>query len=175
MCAGRGAWSAWAGCAWPPGAPSRHLWRARNGARWRAVSERYGKWNTAWRRFARWRFARCRDEGLFEPLFEAFAPCGAGAERVQTLDGTMVRAHQHATGDGRGCEAEPLGRPRCGSSTKIQLRRDHRGLPPAIVLAPGQRHEARTFGDLAEGLPGPRAASSATWAATPARPGRLCW
>src|SRR5215218_4519824 len=31
------------------------LWRAREGARWRAVPGRYGKWNTVWRRFARWR------------------------------------------------------------------------------------------------------------------------
>ena len=30
------------------------LWRAREGARWRAIPERYGKWNTVWRRFARW-------------------------------------------------------------------------------------------------------------------------
>ena len=30
------------------------LWRAREGAGWRAIPERYGKWNTVWRRFARW-------------------------------------------------------------------------------------------------------------------------
>jgi transposase len=123
------------------------LWRARNGACWRAVPERYGKWNTVWRRFARW-----RDAGLFELLFEAFARCGAADERVQMLDGTVVRAHQHAAGGVHGCEAEALGRSRGGFSTKIHLRCDGRGLPLAIVLTPGQRHEARAFGDLVEGL-----------------------
>ena len=29
------------------------LWRAREGARWRAIPERYGKWNSVWRWFAR--------------------------------------------------------------------------------------------------------------------------
>ncbi len=69
------------------------LWRAREGARWRAVPERYGKWNTVWRRFARW-----RDLGVFEALFAALAGSGAAEERVQMLDGTTIRAHQHAAG-----------------------------------------------------------------------------
>jgi transposase len=34
------------------------LWRAREGARWRAIPGRYGKWNSIWRRFARWRVWR---------------------------------------------------------------------------------------------------------------------
>ena len=69
------------------------LWRAREGARWRSVPERYGRWNTVWRRFARW-----RDLGLFEALFAALAGSGAAEERVQMLDGTTIRAHQHAAG-----------------------------------------------------------------------------
>jgi transposase len=75
----------------------RHLdgipWRAREGARWRAVPERYGRWNTVWRRFARW-----RDLGVFEAVFAALAGSGAAEERVQMLDGTTIRAHQHAAG-----------------------------------------------------------------------------
>ena len=69
------------------------LWRVREGARWRAVPGRYGKWNTVWRRFARW-----RDLGVFEALFAALAESGAAEERVQMLDGTTIRAHQHAAG-----------------------------------------------------------------------------
>jgi transposase len=69
------------------------LWRAREGARWRAVPERYGKWNTVWRRFARW-----RDLGVLEALFAALAGSGAAEERVQMLDSTTIRAHQHAAG-----------------------------------------------------------------------------
>jgi transposase len=69
------------------------LWRAREGASWRAVPERYGKWNTVWRRFARW-----RDLGVFEAVFAALAESGAAEERVQMLDSTTIRAHQHAAG-----------------------------------------------------------------------------
>ena len=69
------------------------VWRAREGARWRAIPERYGKWNSVWRRFARW-----RDLGVFEALFAALAGCGLAEERLQMLDGTVVRAHQHAAG-----------------------------------------------------------------------------
>ena len=96
---------------WPgrPGHDNRRildgiLWRAREGARWRAVPERYGKWNTVWRRFARW-----RDLGVFEALFAAFAGSGAGEERLQMVDSTVVRAHQHAAGARGGGTARPWG------------------------------------------------------------------
>ena len=69
------------------------LWRAREGARWRAVPERYGRWNTVWRRFARW-----RDLGVFEAVLDALAGSGAAEERLQMIDATTIRAHQHAAG-----------------------------------------------------------------------------
>ena len=69
------------------------LWRAREGARWRSIPERYGRWNSVWRRFARW-----RDLGVFEAAFAALAESGAAEERLQMLDGTTIRAHQHAAG-----------------------------------------------------------------------------
>ena len=78
------------------------LWRAREGARWRAVPERYGRWNTVWRRFARW-----RDLGVFEEVFAALAESGAAEERVQMLDGTTIRAHQHAAGARGGGTVRP--------------------------------------------------------------------
>jgi transposase len=69
------------------------LWRAREGARWRAIPGRYGKWNSIWRRFARW-----RDLGVSEALFAALAGSGAAEERLQMLDSTTIRAHQRAAG-----------------------------------------------------------------------------
>ena len=93
------------------------LWRAREGARWRSIPERYGKWNSAWRRFARW-----RDLGVFEAVFQALAGSGAAEERVQMLDGTTVRAHQHAAGAKGGGTVRPWdargagSRPSCTSA-----------------------------------------------------------
>jgi transposase len=50
-----------------------------------------------------------------------------------------------------------LGRSRGGFSTKLHLRCDARGLPLAVVLTPGQTHEARAFGALLEDVaPGVR-------------------
>jgi transposase len=69
------------------------LWLAREGARWRALPERFGRWNTVWRRFSRW-----AGLGVFDALFEALAGCGLADERLQMLDSTVVRAHQHAAG-----------------------------------------------------------------------------
>ena len=86
------------------------LWRAREGARWRAIPERYGKWSTVWRRFARW-----RDLGVFEAVFAALAGSGAAEERVQMLDGTTIRAHQHAAGAEGGGTVRPWAAPGAGS------------------------------------------------------------
>ena len=90
------------------------LWRAREGARWRAIPERHGQWNTVRRRFARW-----RDLGVFEAVFAALAGSGAAEERVQMVDATVVRAHQHAAGAKGGRTARrwaaraAASRPRC--------------------------------------------------------------
>jgi transposase len=73
------------------------LFRLRTGCPWRDLPERFGKWNTVWRRFARW-----RDQGLFELILDAFAGLGRGDDRVQMLDSTVVRVHQHASGGQRG-------------------------------------------------------------------------
>ena len=86
------------------------LWRAREGARWRAIPERYGKWNSVWRRFARW-----RDLGVFEAVFAALAGSGAAEERVQMLDSTTVRAHQHAAGAKGGSKTRRWAVPVAGS------------------------------------------------------------
>jgi transposase len=81
------------------------LWMTGEGARWRALPERFGPWNTVWRRFARW-----RDQGVFEAAFAAMAEAGVAQERTQMLDSTVIRAHQHAAGARRvkgGHEAQP--------------------------------------------------------------------
>jgi transposase len=85
------------------------LWMTGEGARWRALPERFGPWNTIWRRFARW-----RDQGVFEAAFAVMAEAGLAQERVQRLDSTVIRAHQHAAGarrtkGGRGAQPSRSG------------------------------------------------------------------
>lgn len=58
------------------------------------------------------------------------------------VDGTTVRAHQHAAGaKGSDGDTEALGRSRGGFSTKIHLRAERRGKPVVFAVTPGQRHE----------------------------------
>jgi transposase len=81
------------------------LWMLRTGAPWRDVPERYGAWSTGASRFYRWRKA-----GIWQRLCEA-VPQQADTEgkinwAMHYVDGTIVRAHQHAAGAPRGAAAE---------------------------------------------------------------------
>jgi transposase len=72
------------------------VWRLRTGAPWRDLPERYGPWRTAYDRFVRW-----RRDGTWERLLaEAQTKSDAVGELVWevSVDGSSVRAHQHAAG-----------------------------------------------------------------------------
>ena len=60
---------------------------------WRALPERFGNWNSIWKRF--WRLSR---SGVFELFFEALAALSQSAHLVQIFDSTVVRAHVSAAG-----------------------------------------------------------------------------
>jgi transposase len=77
------------------------LWIIRTGAPWRDLPERYGPWRTVASRYYRWRKA-----GIWDRLFAAVQEKADAAGRidwtVHFVDGTNVRAHQHAAGAKRG-------------------------------------------------------------------------
>jgi transposase len=66
------------------------LWIAKTGAPWRDLPERFGNWNSVWKRFSRW--AR---KGRWQKLFGHFQD-----EDLEwlVLDSTIIRAHPHAAG-----------------------------------------------------------------------------
>ena len=117
------------------------LWVLRTGAPWRDLPERFGPWSTAWSRFRRWTAA-----GVWQRLVEALQREADRARRLdwQThyIDGTIVRAHQHAAGAPGGQEEEALGRSCGGFSTKVHVRAEGGGKPMAFVLSGGERHES---------------------------------
>jgi transposase len=77
------------------------VWKLRTGAPWRDLPARYGPWSTVACRFRRWRLA-----GIWDRLFAAVQREEDRAGRVdwtlQFVDGTVIRAHQHAAGAQKG-------------------------------------------------------------------------
>jgi transposase len=67
------------------------FWVLRTGAPWRDLPERYGPYTTAYNRFNRWRKA-----GVWDRLMDVVIK--AHGDRVQMIDSSIVRVHQHASG-----------------------------------------------------------------------------
>jgi len=83
------------------------LWKLRAGAPWRDVPERYGAWATLYSRFRRWQRA-----GIWDRILAA---CHATADAagqfdwsLHFVDGSVIRAHQHAAGAKKGVVSKPL-------------------------------------------------------------------
>ncbi|WP_405803601.1 MULTISPECIES: IS5 family transposase [unclassified Streptomyces] len=142
------------------------LYRVRTGVQWRDLPERFGPWETVYKRHRRW-----SADGTWEMLLSKVQAAEDAAGRIDwdvSVDSTAVRAHQHAAGARkarpRGCSkggrpgdepgrsgaseagrpiggggqiGECLGRSRGGFTTKIHLAAEGRCRPLALVLTPG--------------------------------------
>ena len=60
---------------------------------WRALPERFGNWNSVWKRFD-----RLSKAGVFEAFFDTLAGMSSTAHLIQMFDSTVVRAHVSAAG-----------------------------------------------------------------------------
>jgi transposase len=118
------------------------FWVLRTGAPWRDLPARYGPWSTVWSRFRRWTAAGVWDRVL-AALQRAADRAGQLDWTTHYIDGTVVRAHQHAAGAVGGQANEAVGRSRGGFSTKVHVRAEGGGEPLAFVVSGGERHESR--------------------------------
>src|SRR5262245_41503690 len=73
------------------------LWILKTGAPWRDLPERHGKWQTVASRFYRW-----QQSGVWERIFAQLQQTkdrdGQINWEVHYVDGSIIRAHQHAAG-----------------------------------------------------------------------------
>jgi transposase len=75
------------------------FWRMRSGSPWAEIPERYGPSTTCYNRFVRWQKAV-----IWGQLLSAVSDAYDG--RIQMIDSTTVRVHQHAAnGDKKGGSA----------------------------------------------------------------------
>jgi transposase len=89
------------------------LWIARTGVPWRDLPERFGNWNSVWRRFDRWAAS-----GMWERVMRELQD--ADLEWL-ILDSTVIRAHQHAAGKKGAKTARPSVAPAVVSARKSTL------------------------------------------------------
>ncbi|WP_456294054.1 IS5 family transposase [Streptomyces mirabilis] len=142
------------------------LYRVRTGVQWRDLPERFGPWETVYKRHRRW-----SADGTWAMLLSKVQAAEDAAGQIDwdvSVDSTAVRAHQHAAGarkappavvvqkgavrgtnpadpvaetgrpaGGGGQIGECLGRSRGGFTTKIHLAAEGRCRPLALVLTPG--------------------------------------
>jgi transposase len=73
------------------------LWKLATGAPWRDLPERYGPWPTVYTRFWRWTRAGVWDR-LFAAVQQQADAVGQLDWELHFVDGTVIRAHQHAAG-----------------------------------------------------------------------------
>ncbi len=132
------------------------LWVLRTGAPWRDLPAEYGPWQTAATRFYRWVKGGIWDR-ILAALQQQADDDGDLDWSLHHVDGSTVRAHQHAAGArwlaGQAANdpaGDALGRSRGGFTTKLHVRVDRGGKPLVLLVTAGERHEQSVFTALME-------------------------
>ncbi|QTV79854.1 IS5 family transposase [Microbacterium sp. NIBRBAC000506063] len=142
-------------------------WKYRTGAPWRDVPERFGKWNSIYKRFNRW-----AEDGTWEKLLaevQKQADAAGKIDWVVSIDSTIARVHQHgatlsrdtgALSNHKNSRVEPpdhaIGRSRGGLTTKLHLVADGRGRPLGMMITGGNVNDTTMMTAVLEDIRVPR-------------------
>ncbi|MFT4234210.1 MAG: IS5 family transposase, partial [Microbacterium sp.] len=142
-------------------------WKYRTGAPWRDVPERFGKWNSIYKRFNRW-----AEDGTWEQLLaevQKHADAAGKIDWVVSIDSTIARVHQHGATLARDTGAVPnhknpqveppdhaIGRSRGGLTTKLHLACDGRGRPLGMMVTGGNVNDTTMMTAVLEDIRVPR-------------------
>jgi len=114
------------------------------------LPERFGNWNTGWRRFDRWATKGHWEVGLRDP---ARPRPGVADSRFHSDSSPCVRSRREKKANGTGGqENQALGRSRGGFGTKVQAAVSGLGLPVKLILTPGQAADVTQAKTLIEGV-----------------------
>ncbi|WP_285843816.1 IS5 family transposase [Kocuria palustris] len=143
-------------------------WKYRTGAPWRDVPERFGKWNSIYKRFNRW-----AEDGTWEMLLaevQKQADAAGKIDWVVSIDSTIARVHQHGatlkrdtggSANHKNPRFEPpdhgIGRSRGGLTTKLHLVCDGRGRPLGMMITSGNINDTAMMTAVLENVRVPRA------------------
>lgn len=115
-------------------------WILKTGGMWRALPERYGKWNSVWRCFRRW----C-ESGLWSWVLEHIEKKYQYYRVALMLDTTHVKAHQDATRSPLSAQDQKLGKTKGGRNTKISACVNLAGRAVKLELVSGNEHDSKSF------------------------------
>ena len=121
------------------------LYRMRSGCPWRDLPSYFGNWNKVYKRFNEW--------SKLSKLFNIFEDLVVDPDMEwKMIDGSIVKAHQHATGARKG-EERAIGKSVAGNTSKIHMVVDSHGNPIDFEVTEGQVHDIVVAPELIERTP----------------------